>query len=90
VLLEEGTVACRSTTATSTTSSATWSRAIVLSLAWEKGLVVLEDILRPAHKVPESTRALDLAARDAAPADPDGDRDRRSRRALRPRDQPRI
>jgi putative hemolysin len=32
----------------------------VLSLAWEKGLVVLEDILRPAHKVPESTRALDL------------------------------
>ena len=32
----------------------------VLSLAWEKGLVVLEDIVRPAHKVPESTRALDL------------------------------
>jgi putative hemolysin len=32
----------------------------VLSLAWEKGLVVLSDILRPAHKVPESTRALDL------------------------------
>src|SRR5580765_8152113 len=32
----------------------------VLALAWEKGLVVLEDILRPAHKVPESTRALDL------------------------------
>jgi putative hemolysin len=32
----------------------------VLALAWEKGLVVLEDILRQAHKVPESTRALDL------------------------------
>ncbi len=32
----------------------------VLALVWEKGLVVLEDILRPAHKVPESTRALDL------------------------------
>ena len=32
----------------------------VLALAWEKGLLVLEDILRPAHKVPESTRALDL------------------------------
>ncbi|MBX3161215.1 MAG: HlyC/CorC family transporter [Deltaproteobacteria bacterium] len=32
----------------------------VLALAWEKHLIVLEDILRPAHKVPESTRALDL------------------------------
>ncbi|MGE0870027.1 MAG: hemolysin family protein [Kofleriaceae bacterium] len=32
----------------------------VLALAWEKGLVVLEDILRPPHKVPEGTRALDL------------------------------
>ncbi len=32
----------------------------VLAIVWEKGLVVLEDILRPAHKVPESTRALDL------------------------------
>jgi putative hemolysin len=32
----------------------------VLALEWEKGLVVLEDILRPPHKVPESTRALDL------------------------------
>jgi magnesium and cobalt exporter, CNNM family len=32
----------------------------VLALKWEGGLVVLEDILRPAHKVPESTRALDL------------------------------
>jgi putative hemolysin len=32
----------------------------MLALAWEKGLVVLEDILRPPHKVPESTRALDL------------------------------
>jgi putative hemolysin len=32
----------------------------VLSLAWEKGLIVLDDILRPAHKVPEATRALDL------------------------------
>jgi putative hemolysin len=32
----------------------------VLALAWEQGLVVLEDILRQAHKVPESTRALDL------------------------------
>lgn len=32
----------------------------VLSLAWEKGLIVLDDIMRPAHKVPEATRALDL------------------------------
>lgn len=32
----------------------------VLALAWERGLLVLEDILRPPHKVPESTRALDL------------------------------
>jgi len=32
----------------------------VLALAWQKGLVVLDDILRPAHKVVESTRALDL------------------------------
>ena len=32
----------------------------VLALAWEQGLIVLEDILRPPHKVPESTRALDL------------------------------
>lgn len=32
----------------------------VLALAWQKGLVVLEDILRPPHKVPEGTRALDL------------------------------
>jgi putative hemolysin len=32
----------------------------VLALAWEHGLVVLEDILRPPHKVPESTRAIDL------------------------------
>jgi len=32
----------------------------VLALAWEKGLVVLEDILRPPFKVPEHTRALDL------------------------------
>ncbi len=32
----------------------------VLALAWEQGLLVLEDILRPPHKVPESTRALDL------------------------------
>jgi len=32
----------------------------VLALAWEQGLIVLQDILRPAHKVPESTRALDL------------------------------
>lgn len=32
----------------------------VLALAWQKGLVVLEDIVRPPHKVPESTRALDL------------------------------
>lgn len=32
----------------------------VLALSWEKGLVVLHDILRPPHKVPESTRALDL------------------------------
>jgi putative hemolysin len=32
----------------------------VLALAWQKDLVVLDDILRPPHKVPESTRALDL------------------------------
>ena len=32
----------------------------VLALAWQKELLVLEDILRPPHKVPESTRALDL------------------------------
>ena len=32
----------------------------VLALAWQKGLIVLEDILRPPHKVPEATRALDL------------------------------
>ena len=32
----------------------------VLALAWEKGLVVLEDILHPPHKVSEGTRALDL------------------------------
>lgn len=32
----------------------------VLALAWEKGLVVLEDILRPPHKVAEGTKALDL------------------------------
>lgn len=32
----------------------------VLALAWEKGLVVLEDILRPPFKVAEQTRALDL------------------------------
>ena len=32
----------------------------VLALTWEKGLLVLEDILRPPHKVPEGTRALDL------------------------------
>ncbi|MGE5180489.1 MAG: hemolysin family protein [Acidobacteriota bacterium] len=32
----------------------------VLALAWQGGLLVLEDIVRPAHKVPEGTRALDL------------------------------
>ena len=32
----------------------------VLALAWEKGLVVLEDILRPAYVVSSSSRALDL------------------------------
>src|SRR5262245_59525680 len=32
----------------------------VLALAWEKHLLVLQDILRPPHKVPESTHALDL------------------------------
>jgi putative hemolysin len=32
----------------------------VLALAWEHGLIVLEDILRSPHKVPEATRALDL------------------------------
>jgi putative hemolysin len=32
----------------------------VLALAWQKHLIVLEDILRPPHKVAEGTRALDL------------------------------
>jgi len=32
----------------------------VLALAWEKGLVVLEDILRPAYVVGATTRAVDL------------------------------
>ena len=32
----------------------------VLALAWQKGLIVLEDILRPAYTVSERTKALDL------------------------------
>jgi putative hemolysin len=32
----------------------------VLALAWEKGLIVLEDILRPAYVVAANTRAVDL------------------------------
>jgi putative hemolysin len=32
----------------------------VLALQWERGLLVLQDIIRPSHKVPEATRALDL------------------------------
>jgi putative hemolysin len=32
----------------------------VLALAWQQGLLVLDDIVRPAHKVAEATRALDL------------------------------
>jgi putative hemolysin len=32
----------------------------VLALAWEKHLLVMQDILRPPHKVGEGTRALDL------------------------------
>ena len=32
----------------------------VLALAWEQGLILLEDILRPPYKVLESTRAIDL------------------------------
>ncbi len=32
----------------------------VLALAWEKGLILLEDILRPPYKVQEGTRAVDL------------------------------
>jgi putative hemolysin len=32
----------------------------VLALAWEQGLVVLEDILRPPYKVGDSSRAVDL------------------------------
>ncbi|MBA3818521.1 MAG: HlyC/CorC family transporter [Deltaproteobacteria bacterium] len=32
----------------------------VLALQWEQGLLVLEDILRPPHKVTEGTKALDL------------------------------
>jgi putative hemolysin len=32
----------------------------VLALAWEQGLILLEDILRPPYKVQESTRAIDL------------------------------
>ncbi|WP_255499720.1 hemolysin family protein [Anaeromyxobacter diazotrophicus] len=31
-----------------------------LALVWEKGLVVMEDLLRPAHFVPESARAVDV------------------------------
>jgi putative hemolysin len=31
-----------------------------LALVWEKGLVVLEDLLRPAHFVPESARAVEV------------------------------
>jgi len=31
----------------------------VLALAWEKGLLVLEDILRPPYKVQDSARAID-------------------------------
>jgi putative hemolysin len=32
----------------------------VLALAWEQGLILLEDILRPPYKVPETKRAVDL------------------------------
>jgi putative hemolysin len=32
----------------------------VLALAWEQGLLVLEDILRPPYKVGDNTRAVDL------------------------------
>jgi magnesium and cobalt exporter, CNNM family len=32
----------------------------VLALAWEQGLIVLEDILRPPYKVGDGTRALDV------------------------------
>jgi putative hemolysin len=32
----------------------------VLALVWEKGLVLLEDILRPLYVVPQTTRAVDL------------------------------
>jgi len=32
----------------------------VLALAWEQGLVVMEDILRPPYKVADGVRALDL------------------------------
>ncbi|MBK7534858.1 MAG: HlyC/CorC family transporter [Myxococcales bacterium] len=32
----------------------------VLALAWEKGLILLEDILRPPYKVQEGTHAVDL------------------------------
>ncbi len=32
----------------------------VLALAWQQHLLVLDDILRPPHKVPEGTKALDL------------------------------
>src|SRR6185503_16682564 len=32
----------------------------VLALAWQKDLIVLEDIQRPPYKVADSTRALDL------------------------------
>jgi putative hemolysin len=31
-----------------------------LALVWERGLVVLEDLLRPAHFVPESARAVEV------------------------------
>ena len=32
----------------------------VLAIAWEQGLIVLEDILRPTYNVQEGTRAIDL------------------------------
>ena len=62
----------------------------VLALAWEKGLVVLEDILRPPHKVPESTARARSPARDAAPPHADGGRGRRPRRAVRAWSRPRT
>ena len=62
----------------------------VLALAWEKGLVVLEDILRPAAQGPGVDARARSAARDAAPPHADGGRGRRQRRARPASSRPRT